>query len=165
MAFDAFLKISTIPGESTDEQHPQWIEILSFSHGLSQTSTGSVSTGGARTAGRVDHQDLTVVKALDAASTPLYLACCRGDHIPEVTIQLHRATGNKEKYYEVKMTDVLVSGVRPGGSSQGGESLPLEEVSFNYAKVEWNYIQTDHNTGAVQGNFAKWWDLKTNTGG
>ena len=54
---------------------------------------------------------------------------------------------------------------RPGGSAQGGETLPLEEVSFNYAKIEWNYIQLDHNTGAVAGNFAKWWDLKTNTGG
>lgn len=165
MAFDAFLKISTIPGESTDDQHQQWIEILSFNHGLSQTSTGSVSTGGARTAGRVDHADFSVVKALDAASTPLYLACCRGDHIPSIQLQLHRATGNKEKYYEVTMTDVLVSGIRPGGSAQGGESLPVEEVSFNYAKIEWNYIQLDHNTGAVAGNFAKWWDLKTNTGG
>ena len=165
MAFDAFLKISTIDGESTDSAHDKWIELLSFSHGLHQTSTGSVSTGGARTAGRVDHSDFSVVKALDAASTPLYLACCRGDHIPLVHMQLHRATGNKELYYEVKMTDVLVSSVRPGGSAQGGESLPLEEVSFNYAKIEWNYVQTDHNSGAVLGNFAKWWDLKTNTGG
>lgn len=165
MAFDAFLKISTIPGESTDSEHQQWIEILSFDHGLKQTSTGSVSTGGARTAGRVDHQDMIITKALDAASTPLFLACCRGDHIPEVTIQLHRATGKKEKYYEIKMFDVLVSNVQPKGEARSDETLPTEEVSFNYAKIEWNYIQTDHNTGAVQGNFVKWWDLKTNTGG
>ncbi len=165
MAFDGFLKISTIPGESTDEAHPQWIEILSFDHGLKQTSTGSVSTGGARTAGRVDHQDMIITKALDAASTPLMLACCRGDHIPEVMIQLHRATSNKEKYYEIKMTDVLVSNVQPKADKKDEESLPVEEISFNYAKIEWNYIQTNHNTGAVEGNYAKWWDLKTNTGG
>lgn len=165
MAFDAFLKISTIPGESTDEAHPQWIEILSFDHGLKQTSTGSVSTGGARTAGRVDHQDLIITKALDAATTPLMLACCRGDHIPEVTIQMHRATGNKEKYYEIKMTDVLVSNVQPKADKNDAESLPVEEISFNYAKIEWNYIQLDHNNGSVLGNFVKWWDLKTNTGG
>jgi hypothetical protein len=34
MAFDAFLKIDGIPGESTDDKHKDWIEILSFAHGL-----------------------------------------------------------------------------------------------------------------------------------
>ena len=28
MAIDCFLKIETIPGESTDDQHKDWIEIL-----------------------------------------------------------------------------------------------------------------------------------------
>ena len=29
MAFDAFLKVDGIPGESTDDKHKDWIEILS----------------------------------------------------------------------------------------------------------------------------------------
>ena len=53
MAFDTFLKISTIPGESTDDKHKDWIEILSFSTGLDQPASGSVSSGGARSAERV----------------------------------------------------------------------------------------------------------------
>jgi bacteriocin-like protein len=32
-AYDAFLKIDGIPGESTDDKHKDWIEILSFNHG------------------------------------------------------------------------------------------------------------------------------------
>ena len=31
-AYDAFLKIDGIPGESTDDKHKDWIEILSFNH-------------------------------------------------------------------------------------------------------------------------------------
>ncbi len=56
MAFDAFLKIDGIPGESTDDKHKDWIEILSFSHGLSQAATGSRSSGGAATAERCQPQ-------------------------------------------------------------------------------------------------------------
>ena len=31
MAFDAFIKLDGIPGESSDDKHKDWIEILSFS--------------------------------------------------------------------------------------------------------------------------------------
>ena len=57
MAFDAFLKIDGIPGESSDDKHKDWIEILSYSHGVSQSGSGSRSSGGARSAERCDHQD------------------------------------------------------------------------------------------------------------
>ena len=52
-----------------------------------------------------------------------------------------------------------------GGSAQGGEVLPSEVVSFNYGKITWNYIETDHKTGAVRGNVETHWDLVTNKGG
>ena len=50
MAFDAFLKIATIPGESTDDKHKDWIEVLSYSWGVSQQTSGSRSSGGAASA-------------------------------------------------------------------------------------------------------------------
>ncbi len=36
MAFDAFLKIDGIPGESTDDKHKDWIEVLSYGVGIQQ---------------------------------------------------------------------------------------------------------------------------------
>ena len=63
------------------------------------------------------------------------------------------------------MTDVIVSSVRPGGTAQGGEALPLEEVTFNYGKITWNYIETDHKTGKPGGNVESHWDLVVNKGG
>lgn len=164
MAFDTFLQIEGVPGESSDENHPEWIEILSYSHGVSQPGSGSVSSGGARSAERSEHQDFSIVKALDKATPKLNLYCCNGTHVPEVTIELCRATGEKQKYMEYKMSDVLVSSVRPGGSSQGGENLPLEEVTFNYGKMEWTYTETDHKTGAAKGDIVSSWDLTLNTG-
>jgi len=165
MAFDCFLKIGTIPGECTDDKHKEWIEILSFSHGLSQPGSGSVSSGGARSAERCDHQDFSIVKTLDKASPKLALACCNGEHIASIKMELCRATGNKSKYMEYDLSDVIISSARPGGSAQGGEALPLEEVSFNYGKIEWIYTESDHKTGKPKGDVKAHWDLVTNKGG
>ncbi|MHC5061567.1 MAG: Hcp family type VI secretion system effector [Planctomycetota bacterium] len=165
MAFDCFLKIDTIKGECTDDKHKEWIEILSYSHGLSQPSSGSVSSGGARSAERCDHQDFSIVKTLDKASPKLTLACCNGEHIATIKMALCRAAKDKGKYMEYILSDVIVSSVRPGGSAQGGEALPLEEVTFNYGKIEWVYTETDHKTGKPKGDVKAHWDLVTNKGG
>jgi type VI secretion system secreted protein Hcp len=165
MAFDAFLKIATIPGESTDQRHTSWIEVLSFHHSMQQPTTGSVSSGGARSAERVNHSDLSIVKSLDKASPKLALACSKGEHISEVTLVLCRATGDKQKYMEYKLSDVLITSVRPGGSAHGSETLPVEEISFSYSKIEWTYTETDHGTGKAKGDIKAHWDLKHNKGG
>ena len=165
MAFDCFLKISSVPGESTDDKHKDWIEVLSFSWGVSQPGAGSRSTGGAASAERCDHQNFQVVKTVDKASPKLFLSCCKGEHINEVKLELCRATGDKQKYMEYKMSDVIVSSVQPGGSSHGGESLPLESVSFNYGKIELIYTETDHKTGKPKGDVKANWDLVQNKGG
>ncbi len=165
MAFDTFLKISTIPGESTDDKHKDWIEVLSYSWGVSQQASASRSTGGAASAARADLQDFSIVHTLDKASPKLFLACCKGEHIKEVKLELCRATGDKQKYMEYKLNDVLVSSVRPGGSAQGGDPLPLEEITFNYGKIELMYTETDHGTGKPKGDIKANWDLKANKGG
>jgi len=165
MAFDCFLKVDGIPGESTDDKHKDWIEILSYHCGVSQPASGSSSTGGGRTAERCNHSDFSIVKALDKASPKLFLACCNGEHIPEVTVELCRAGKDKQKYMQYKMTDAIVSSVRPGGSAQGGETLPLEEVSFNYGKIELILTEIDHATGKPKGDVKANWDLKANKGG
>jgi type VI secretion system secreted protein Hcp len=165
MAFDCFLKIDGVPGECTDDKHKDWIEILSYSHGVSQPASGSPSSGGGRSAERCDHQDFSVVKTIDKASPKLALYCCNGSHIKEISLQLCRATGDKQKYMEYKLTDVIVSSYCPGGSAGGGEALPVEEVSFNYGKVEWTYTVTDHRTGKPAGDVNTHWDQVTNKGG
>jgi len=159
MAFDCFLKIEEVPGESTDANHENWIELLSYSHGVSQLSSGAVSSGGSLSAERCDHQDFSVVKTLDKASPKLNLFCCNGKEVDKVSVELCRAGGEKEKYMEYIMTKAIVTSVRPGGSAQGGEALPLEEVCFKYRKIEWIY------TPEAEGAIPAFWDLETNKGG
>jgi type VI secretion system secreted protein Hcp len=164
MAYDQFLKLDGIPGESQDDKHKDWIEVLSYNWGVSQPSAGARSTGGAATSGRTDHGDLSFVHVLDKASPKLFLSCCKGDHIKNVLFELCRATGDKQKYMEYKLSDVLITSVKPGGSAQGGDSLPLEEVSLNYGKIELTYTVTDHKTGKPSGDVKAHWDQVANKG-
>ena len=48
---------------------------------------------------------------------------------------------------------------------RGGDNLPLEEITFNYDKVEWTYTETDLMTGEPIGDISAHWDLRLNTGG
>ena len=165
MAFDGFLKIDGIEGESTDGKHGKWIEILSYNFSFSQPAGGSASSGGARTKERLNISDFSIVKTIDKASPKLLLACAKGDHIANVAIELCRNSGDKLKYAEYKLSDVLVSSVRPGGSAQGGEALPLEEVSFNAGKIEFIYTATDQKTGKAAGDVKMHWSVIENKGG
>ena len=162
MAADIFLKIKTIDGESTDEKHKDWIEVLGFTWGLSQPTSGSSSSGGARSAERANHSNFSITKTMDKASPKLSLAVCKGEHIPEVTVSLHRATGEKQKYMEYKMSDVMVTSFQLAGSNGGG--LPLENVSFDYGAIDLNYTLTDHKTGKPTGNVTCNWDTTKNEG-
>lgn len=162
MAFDAFLQIEGVPGESMDAEHVDWIEILSFNSGLSQRSSASASSGGGASAERADFQDFSIVKALDKASPKLAVYCADGTHIPTVILELCRAGGDKVKYMEYKLEEVIISRVQTGGSAEGEESLPGEEVSFNYGKISWTYTQQKRADGAGGGNVAAGWSLIEN---
>ncbi len=165
LGYDMFLEIDGVPGESTDDKHKEWIEILSFSHGVSQPGAGSLSTGGARTAERADHQDFSITKTLDKASPKLMLACNNGEHVGEVILVLRRAEGEKQQFMEYKLTDVIVSSVSVVGPAGEEILLPLEEVTFAYGRIEWTYTETDPVTGEPKGDIKAYWDLVANKGG
>lgn len=165
MAFDAFLKIDSIPGDSTDDKHQGWIEILSYSHTIDQPVTRSASAGGARAGERANHGVFTIVKDLDKASTKLALAVCQGTSIKSVELQLCRATGSKQQYMSYLMNDCIVTHVAPSGDANGEGALPTETISFSYSKITWTYTDTDEKTGASKGNLSNHWDTTTNSGG
>lgn len=125
MAFDAFLKIESIPGEAADSKHADWIEVQSFTHGISQPSTVLGLSGGAVSAEKSVHQDFVIVKHMDRASPKLYLACTKGERLPEVKMEITRSEAGQQKYFEYVLTDVIISSTSPQGSTQSGDDRPL----------------------------------------
>jgi type VI secretion system secreted protein Hcp len=159
MSADMFLKIDGVDGESTDDAHDKWIEVLSYSLGLSQPVSGVSATGG-RTGGRADFQDLAIVKTIDNATPDLNIKCAKGEHIPKVELELCLATGDKHTFMKYTLEDCIVTSISPGGSA-GGETKPLENVSFAYGKIKWEYTPIDH-TGAPGSATDRTWNLEKN---
>ena len=156
-----FLNVDGIPGESLDDKHDDWIDVLSFSHGISQPTSG---LGITRTAERSTHEDFTITKELDKSSPKLALACCNGDHITEVIIEVCRAD-TSDKYMRYTLTDVIVVSISQNGSSQGEGARPIEEISLRYGRIDWSYTEIDPLTSKPKGNVEAYWDVETNKGG
>lgn len=162
MAFDAFIKIDGIPGESTDEKHKDWIELIHYDHKIEQPASSTASSVGGATAERVNHGTFNIVHQLDKATPKLLEACCTGKHIKEITFELCRAGGDKIKYMEIKLEQVLISRVEAVGSSESASGYPTETVSLSYGKIKWTYTQQKREDGSAGGNVSAGWDLTAN---
>lgn len=162
MAFDAFIKIDGIPGESTDGKHKDWIEVVSYNHKVEQPASSTASSVGGATAERVNHGTFNIVHQLDKATPKLLEACCTGKHIKEVVFELCRAGGDKVKYMEIKLEQVLISRVEEVGASESGVGYPTETVALSYGKIKWTYTQQKREDGSAGGNVSAGWDLTTN---
>ena len=140
MAFDAFLKIDGIDGESNDKFHKGEIEISSFSWGVTQT--GSIGSGGGGGAGKASFQDLHFASSISKASPLLAKNCATGEHIKEATLTVRKGGGDKGfEFMKIKLNDVLVSSYQNGGAGD----LPSDQFSLNFVKID--FLYTVQRTG------------------
>jgi type VI secretion system secreted protein Hcp len=156
-AVDMFLKLEGIKGESQDHKHKDEIHIESFSWGVNQTGTHGAGGGGG--AGKVQVHDISITKFVDQASPQLVLYCCNGKHIKEGLITVRKAGENPLEYLKIKLTDVLISGVQEAGH---GDLQLSENVTINFAKINFEYQQQDSTGKAAGGPNPIGWDVKAN---
>ena len=162
MAFDSYLKIDGVQGESMDDKHKNEIELISVNWGAMQS--GTASYGGGSGGGRVNMQDFTCTKRFDKASPKLFLACCNGEHIKNAILTIRKAGKEQQEYMKITINDVLVSSVSAGGSSEGGDDIPLETLSMNFGKIEIEYKEQKAD-GTLGGTIKAHYDIKTHKGG
>jgi type VI secretion system secreted protein Hcp len=147
-----------VKGESSLGGYEGKIELLSFSHGVAMQMNGDISNS-ERTSGRPSHQDFTVVKYLDATSPVLNQACCEGKEFPQVHLIIGRNDGGRVvELMRYTLGRVLISSISVGG---GGGDKPVETLTLNYNKIEWNYTSQKPEQGKEQSVEGKW-DLAQN---
>jgi type VI secretion system secreted protein Hcp len=159
MAFDTYLDLEGVTGESTATGMEGKIEIYSFSWGASNpTTVSSGSTG--LSAGKVSISSFNIMKRTEKSSPVLFSACCSGKHFPTAVVTMRKATGEggQKEFLVYTFTDVMVESVQWSGSS-GGDDTPTESVSLAFAKVEINYQQQDSAGGNVGDAVRASWDL------
>ncbi|OQW67439.1 MAG: Hcp1 family type VI secretion system effector [Proteobacteria bacterium ST_bin11] len=143
MAVDMFIKIANIKGESKDGKHPGETDVLAWSWGVSQSGTMHVGGGGG--AGKANVSDLSFTKWVDKGSPDLLKACCKGTHIKDAVLVVRKAGDKPLEYLTITMEEVLISSVSTGGS--GGEDRLTENVTLNFAKVKFKYIEQTEKGG------------------
>jgi len=157
MSVDYFLKIQGIEGESEDAKHPNEIQLESWSWGENQS--GSFAYGGGGGAGKVQMTDFSFVMKANKASPKLFLACANGEHIPEALLTGRKAGKEQQDFMKVKFSDLLISSYVTGGSGGGGDEIPTESISFNFAKIEMEYRE-QRPDGQLEGPVRAGYDLK-----
>jgi len=156
----AFIKVDGINGESQDDAHKDWIDVLSWSWGASQSA--STHQGGGGTSSQAHVQDFTALKYVDQASPGLMHTCLSGKHIKQVELQLVKSGGDDPlTYTTVILKDVIISSYNTGGAAD--EDRLTESVTFNFAEIEFEYVTQDAKGGAGKKPKAKW-DVKSQKG-
>lgn len=139
MAVDMFIKIGTFDGESKDDKHKKWIDVLAWSWGAS--NSGSAHVGGGAGAGKVNVQDISITKYVDSSSHNLIKSVATGKHIDKVNLVVRKAGGTPVEYIKIELNEVLISSLSTGGS--GGEDRLTENISLNFAKIKFEYTPQD----------------------
>lgn len=137
---DFYLKIDTIEGESDAVGFEKQMQIQSWSFGAS--NAGSSSLGSGLGSGKVSLQDFHFVVENGKASPQLFLACAKGNHIPQAILSCRKTGGDGSPYTYTKVTfgDLVISSFQTGGSDGSGV-LPMEQISFNFTKITFEYFQ------------------------
>jgi type VI secretion system secreted protein Hcp len=137
-----YLKLGDIKGESTDNDHKDWIVIESMSSPLSPEET---ETAGSMSGERVMNPTFGVGLGSDESSDELRRLADSGEIIPEVEIDVEvlHAAGAETTYLKYKLTNVIVTSVSASGS---GGDVPVEEVTLTYQKISWDYSEDSTST-------------------
>jgi type VI secretion system secreted protein Hcp len=158
MASDFLLELDGIKGESKDDKHKDFIEIESFSWGVS--NSGTHASGGGGGAGKATFQDLHFTTKVNKASPNLLNACATGQHIKKAKLIVRKHGGKQEEYYVISLDDLLVSNYQSGDAA-GGDSVPTDQFSLNFAKIKFEY-KPQKADGSLEGAITGGYDLKTN---
>ncbi len=135
MGYRLRLRIPGIPGGCTEETHRDWIEVSSFSQGVSRGGEDRFSEL---------HHDFSVTKHVDRASPLLAQACAEGWKVGEVTLEVSRSEGARPVVMRVRLWDVHLTQYQLSGTGDpsGSNATPFEGLSFRYGKVEWHVEPT-----------------------
>ncbi len=156
-----YIKIGSIKGDATDENHKEWIELMGVSHSIFRNVDATRSPQEALSVSKAVVNAIEIQKKGDSSSPEFVKAICEGKVFPEVELHLTKTTPNGQaSYYTWKMTDVYVSSYTFGCSGGGGVQS-LENFSLCFSTMKWDYAKTKPD-GSAGGNVKAGWDVAKN---
>lgn len=148
---DFYLKIDTIEGEIETTGLEKQMQIRAFRFKADQP--GSARKGTGLGSGKVSFGDFEFTAESGKASPQLFLACCKGNHIPQAILSLRKVGGDGNPYIYEKYTfgDIVISDFKCFGGAISDfedeeadspvEILPKNKISFNFTNLTHEYFQ------------------------
>jgi len=140
---DFFLTIPNIPGESRDVEHPQALDLLTWSFGVT-SSVVATATGSA--ADKSKPSPFVFVARASKASPKLLLTCATGKRLPSVTLDVRYHGDFLWRYLQVTLETVAVTSYQVAPGEQDG--WPLDVVRLDYSRISMTYTPQG-STGAA----------------
>ncbi len=149
MSTNMFLMFDGIAGESDDEKHPNWCEIISWTHTFNQPTNPMRASSG-QTVEKCIHEPFGFAKYVDCATPSILKSVWGGTQINFAEVVCYRADGQNIPILYLKMilTDVVISAYTLAG---GEGNLPQEDIGLSYSKIQYEYNEVDKLLGTATG--------------
>jgi len=143
-----YLKLGDVKGSCGDVDHSDWIEISSFSTGVSNSINCVEKVQGNPGGEACSHQDISMTKVVDQTSPQLAAYGAVGKMWKEATIDVFE---EKDALYQIKLENTAISSVSLSG---GTGDVPYENLVLAFSKIIWKYKSEAEQS----------WDLVKNSG-
>lgn len=161
MAFDAYLDLEGLEGESERKGHEKQIEIFSFSFGASNAGSIQGGTTGAGV-GKGMVSSFNCMKTTDTTSPVIFQNCMQGKHWPKASVTLNKSGGEASlPFLKFEFKEIYCSSIQWSGGA-GGDDRPMESVSFDFGACKITYTQQDEKGAAAKVPTGSW-NVRTQT--
>jgi type VI secretion system Hcp family effector len=148
-----FIYIEGLSGESRDENHIGWMDILNFRWGIQNASSPPMSA-------KASFQDLTFTKRVDRTTPDLALACAEGRRFPSASLEFTKLeVDGLFPFLKYRLYNCGIARYEPGGSDDEGL---WETIGISYDAIEWSYIERNAN-GAFLSPITRSFSIKWNS--
>ena len=176
-AVDYYLKLGSIDGESTDAKHKIWIDIESFSWGVTNpgnAAKGGAGGGGGGGQGKASFFDVFFSARAGKQSPLLFLNTANGGHLKSAVLEgVKRGSDSPTTFVSVKLTELLITSHKQdvlGGRLHDEEDhntkqldvgTLMDQFTLNFAKIEVTFT-TQNEEGGPGGSTSASWDRTAN---
>ena len=156
-----FIKRDGIIGESTDKNHPDWMDVLTIKWDVSRKITSATSTRGDRESSNAVIGDLIIIRRMDKATPKIFIESCCGTG-KDVDIHLTKTgQGNgSDVFMSYILRNAIISGYRVK-AHKDDLNRPNEEIRISFTTIETRYTTYDED-GIAEAPIAMGFDTKTN---
>jgi type VI secretion system secreted protein Hcp len=145
-----FAKYDGIPGECKDENHDEWIDVLSIDWGAHKPGGGA--TGQSRRRGGAIVDDVTLTIEYEKAAPKVQEKCLKGEVIPKLEIEQTATYGGaRATYLKYELEKVMITSFQVSASGNDDAGPPTVVIGNNFENIKVTYTEYDQD-GNSKGN-------------